>query len=66
MTTMGRAESDDDLLEALRRQQDDDDHDRGLIVERLSWTPAERLDANAAFLRFYLSIRPDGPLLRNE
>ena len=41
-------------------------HDRGLIVERLSWTPEQRLDANVAFLRFYLSVRPQGPLLRSE
>jgi hypothetical protein len=41
-----------------------DDHDRSLIVERLSWTPEQRLDANASFLRFYLSVRPDGPLVR--
>jgi len=32
-------------------------------VERLAWTPEERLEANAAFLRFYLSIRPEGPLI---
>jgi hypothetical protein len=43
-----------------------DEHDRGLIVERLAWTPAQRLDANTAFLRFYLSIRPDGPLLDGD
>jgi hypothetical protein len=41
-------------------------HDRGLIVERLGWTPEQRLDANSAFLRFYLSVRPQGPLLRSE
>lgn len=41
-------------------------HDRGLIVERLGWTPEQRLDANTAFVRFYLSVRPQGPLLRSE
>lgn len=56
----------DPLLEALGRQQDGDDHDRGLIVERLGWTPEQRLDANAAFLRLYLSVRPQGPLIGDE
>ena len=54
----------DALLEALRKQGDGDAHDRGLIVERLGWTPEERLDANAAFLRFYFSVRPQGHLIR--
>ena len=49
----------------LRQQAQGEDHDRGLIVERLSWTPQQRLDANAAFLRFYLAIRPTGPLIRD-
>ena len=54
------------IREALRLQQADPDaHDRRLIVERLGWTPEERLEANAAFLRFYLSLRPDGPLIRD-
>jgi hypothetical protein len=54
----------DAIEKALRKLRDDgDDHDRSLIVERLAWTPEERLEANAAFLRFYLSIRPDGPLI---
>ncbi|PYQ20539.1 MAG: hypothetical protein DMF81_18375 [Acidobacteria bacterium] len=54
------------IREALRLQQADPDaHDRSLIVERLGWTPEERLEANAAFLRFYLSLRPDGPLIRD-
>ena len=56
----------DAQVEALQRQSDPDDHDRGLIVERLGWTPEQRLDANTAFLRFYLSARPDGPLIRDE
>ena len=56
----------DDLVEALRRQGDADDHDRSLIVERLGWTPEQRLDANTAFLRFYFSARPHGPLIRDE
>lgn len=50
--------------EALRQLADDEAHDRSLIVERLAWTPEERLDANAAFLRWYWSIRPEGPLIR--
>ena len=51
---------------ALRRQvEDPDDHDRSLITERLSWSPQQRLDANAAFLRFYLRMRPEGPLIRD-
>lgn len=54
------------LREALRRQEDEESHDRGLIVERLAWTPEQRLEANTAFLRFYLAIRPKGPLIRDE
>jgi hypothetical protein len=54
------------LIEAQRRQADGEDHDRGLIVKRLGWTPEERLDANAAFLRFYFSVRPEGPLIGDE
>jgi hypothetical protein len=57
--------ADDALREALRQQADGDAHDRGLIVERLGWTPAQRLEANAAFLRFYLRVRPGGPLIRD-
>ena len=57
---------DPELREALRQQNDADAHDRSLIVERLAWTPEQRLEANAAFLRFYLKIRPDGPLIRDE
>jgi hypothetical protein len=52
------------LTNALRDQADGESHDRGLIVERLGWTPEERLQANADFVRFYLSIRPEGPLIR--
>ena len=55
-----------ELQEALRRQEDADDHDRSLILDRLDWTPERRLDANTAFLRFYLSIHPDGPLVRDD
>jgi hypothetical protein len=55
-----------DILEALRRQIDDEAHDRSLIVERLRWTPEQRLEANTAFLRFYLALRPNGPLIRDE
>ena len=54
----------DALREALERQGDGDDHDRGLIVERLGWTPEQRLEANAAFIRFLLDVRPEGPLIR--
>lgn len=54
------------LREALRRQGDGGAHDRSLILERLAWTPEQRLEANAAFLRFYLAARPDGPLIRGE
>jgi hypothetical protein len=51
---------------ALRRQAEDpNDHDRSLITERLSWSPQQRLEANTAFLRFYLKMRPEGPLLRD-
>lgn len=49
------ASPDDDALRAaLARQHDPDAHDRSLILERLAWTPEQRLRANAAFLRFYL------------
>lgn len=53
------------VSDALRRQADPDEHDRGLIEERLDWSPDQRLEANAALVRFYLSIRPEGPLLRD-
>ena len=56
----------DRLQQALARQAAGDDHDAGLIVERLAWSPEERLHANAAFLRFYLALRPSGPLVREE
>jgi hypothetical protein len=54
------------LRSAVDRPADDDEHDRGLIVERLSWTPEQRLEANTAFLRFYLAARPEGSLIRDE
>lgn len=54
------------LRDAVAWQHDEDAHDRGLIVERLAWTPEERLDANAAFLRFYFAVRPFGPVIRDE
>ena len=57
---------DSDVETALAQQSDDEAHDRSLIRERLQWTAAQRLDANTAFLRFYLSIRPDGPLIRDD
>ena len=56
---------DDAVREALGRQADPDEHDRGLIRERLAWSPDERLTANASFVRFYLSLRPEGPRLRD-
>lgn len=56
----------DDLRIALEKQGDDEARDLGLIVERLAWSPEERLDANTEFLRFYLSARPEGPLIREE
>jgi len=53
------------VREAVRRQHEDpEDHDRSLIAIRLGWTPEERLEANAAFVRWYLTVRPDGPLFR--
>ena len=55
----------DVLAKALEEQGDGEAHDRGLIVERLAWTPDQRLEANAAFVRLYLSIRPEGPLIRS-
>lgn len=67
MTTMDPAsQAADALHEALLPQGDADAHDRSLILERLAWTPEQRLEANAAFLRFYLAVRPDGPLIRDE
>ncbi len=54
------------LRDALKRQDDPEAHDRSLIIERLAWTPEQRLEANAAFLRFYFSVRPEGPLIREE
>jgi hypothetical protein len=53
----------EELKRALARQAEPEAHDRSLIVERLAWSPEERLEANARFLRFYLSVRPDGPLI---
>jgi hypothetical protein len=53
------------VSEALRRQADPEEHDRGLIRERLTWSPLERLRANAAHVRFYLSVRPQGPRFRD-
>ncbi|HJS57592.1 MAG TPA: hypothetical protein VKA01_05755 [Vicinamibacteria bacterium] len=47
----------------LRQKDDPDEHDLGLIRERLGWTPEQRLEANAAFLRFYFAARPQGPLI---
>jgi hypothetical protein len=52
--------------ETVARQKEPDEHDLGLIRERLSWTPEQRLAANTAFLRFYLLARPSGPMIRDE
>jgi hypothetical protein len=65
METDEPREDADALHRALRLQGDADAHDRSLILERLAWSPEQRLAANAAFLRFYLAIRPDGPLIGN-
>ena len=54
----------DAIHKALKQQSEEGEHDRSLIVERLGWTPEQRLAAHAAFLRFFLSVRPDGPLIR--
>ena len=54
------------IQHAVEQQGCDDDHDRSLIIERLAWTPEQRLDANTTFLRFYLSVRPQGPLIDRE
>jgi hypothetical protein len=57
----------DALERALAKQASGEDHDLGLIIERLTWTPEQRLEANAAFLRVYQALRPTGqPLLREE
>ena len=60
------AHDDSPLQRALATQASGDDHDASLIVERLAWTPERRLEANAAFLRFYQAVRPAGPLIREE
>jgi hypothetical protein len=60
-----RSVDEEAVREVVRRQHEDpEEHDRSLIAERLSWTPDERLEANAAFVRWYLTIRATGPLLR--
>jgi hypothetical protein len=65
-TTRESSPDDRALQLALTKQTSDRDHDAGLIVERLQWTPEARLEANAAFLRFYCAARPAGPLMRDE
>jgi len=67
--TMGQGETravdEAAVQEAVRRQHEDpEEHDLSLIAERRRWTPDERLEANAAFVRWYLAIRSQGPLLR--
>lgn len=64
--TENRVLDNSSLQRALAKQASGDDHDAGLIVERLAWTPEQRLEANAAFLRFYQAARPSGPLIREE
>jgi len=54
------------VVRALASQADDDDHDRSLIVAKLALTPEQRLDANTQFLRWYFSVRPQGPLIGEE
>jgi hypothetical protein len=39
----------DDWRDVVARQQDEGAHDRSLLVERLAWTPEQRLAANAEF-----------------
>lgn len=51
---------------ARRQKEDSRDHDRGWIVELLSWTPEQRLEANARFLRLYASVCPEGSLIRDD
>ena len=64
---MNHSTSDDTALrDALLQQPDEHAHDRGLILERLAWTPEQRLKANASFLRFYFAARPSGPVFRDE
>jgi hypothetical protein len=67
METTSPAGQDDRMLEtAMRRQAEASSHDLGLIVERLSWTPEQRLDANTRFVRFYLTLRPSGPEIHDQ
>ena len=61
--TVSPNETTEAVRNALKQQVEEDVHDRSLIVERLGWTPEQRLAANEAFLRFYLSVRPSGPLI---
>jgi hypothetical protein len=57
--------TDDRVRQVVRRQHEDpEEHDRSLIATRLSWNPEQRLEANAAFVRWYLTLRPHGPLIR--
>jgi hypothetical protein len=62
-----RALAAESALPAARSGADNgDDHDLSLIIERLGWTPEQRLDANTAFSQFYLTVRPDGPVITGE
>ena len=56
----------DAVVRALASQADDDDHDRSLIVAKLLLTPEQRLEANTQFLRWYFTVRPQGPLIGEE
>ncbi len=53
------------IRRALLTQSDPDADEASLIRERLEWSPGERLAANDAFVGFALSVRPEGPLLRD-
>ena len=65
---MNHSTSDDTALRnALLLQHDEHAHDRGLILERLAWTPEQRLEANASFLRFYFSrLRHDVRMVQRQ
>ena len=63
VTEFDEIKAERELLDALRSQQDPEAHDRGLIAERLGWTPRDAWRPMRVILRFYLAIRPRGPLI---
>jgi hypothetical protein len=65
-TTRNDEGNDEAIRAALARHTDDEAHDLGLIVERLAWTPEERLDANGAALSLWRDLRPSGPIALDE